>query len=403
MKIFLVGGAVRDKLLGLNIRDKDWVIVGGTYKKMINLGFIPIGNDFPVFLHPITYEEYALARTEKKINKGYKGFLCNFSKNITLKEDLYRRDLTINAIALDKKGIYYDFFGGINDIKNRIIRHVSYHFSEDPLRVLRIIKIYSFYYKFGFYIHKKTLLLIKKIVISGELLYLKSERIWLETKKVINKCNLYIYFNLLNKLNINNIIYPEILLIFNNKKIKYYFKFIFNNKNFYKLGLNLNLLCLFIFFNHSILSKKYFCNKDYTLNIVYSFCQRLKLPKKNYILFKYIYFFLKKNFFFNNKILSIFILNLFNKINIWRNKYIINYIFKFIKIINLLPLKNKIFIFLKKYFFKIYYIINNIKNKYLIKLGYYGINISKKIKFFRYKKIYYFLKKENLNFLYKKN
>ncbi len=399
MKIFLVGGAVRDKLLGLNVRDRDWVIIGSSYKEMINLGFIPIGNSFPVFLHPITYEEYALARKEIKINKGYKGFLCNFSKKITLKEDLYRRDLTINAIAY-KKGIYYDFFGGINDINNRIIKHVSFHFSEDPLRVLRLFKIYSFYYKFGFIIHKKTLNLIEKIVKSGELLYLKPERIWLETKKVFLKGNLFIYFNLLNIYNINNIIYPEIFSIFNNKKKKYYFKLLFNNNSNYKLGLEIILLCLFSFFGYSIISKKYFYKKYYTLNKVFIFCKRLKLPKKFFILFKNIYNFLYKVFFYKNEILSIMILNLLNIINVWRNVNNLFFLRKFINFIKLLPLKNKLLFFLEKYILDIYIICKNIKNKYLIKLGYIGIFISKKIKILRYKKIYFFLKNIFINKLF---
>ncbi len=390
MKIYLVGGAVRDKLLKLDIRDKDWVVVGSSYKKMLNLGFIPIGNDFPVFLHPITHEEYALARKEKKVDKGYKGFLCNFSKKISLKEDLYRRDLTINAIAY-RKGIYYDFFGGINDIKNRIIRHVSPYFSDDPLRVLRVIKIYSFYSKLGFYIHKKTFQLIKKVVNSGELLYIKPERIWLETKKVFSKGNLFIYFNLINLFNIDKFIYPEIYNIFNKKKIKKYFKLLFNNYSNYKLGLKINLFCLFIFFGDSIFSKKYFFYKNYTLNTILNFCNRLKLPKKFFSIFKYIYFFLYKIFFIKNKILSILFLNLLNIINIWRNPKILTYLCKFIKVVNLL-LKNKILFFLDKYIYIIYIITNSIKSKYLIKLGYKGIFIRKYIRYIRYKKIYFFLK-----------
>lgn len=397
MKIYLVGGAVRDKLLRLNIRDRDWVVVGSSYKQMLNFGFIPIGNDFPVFLHPITHEEYALARKEKKIGKGYKGFLCNFSKKITLKDDLYRRDLTINAIAY-KKGIYYDFFGGIKDIKNKVIRHVSHYFSDDPLRVLRVIKIYSFYKKFGFYIHKKTLNFIKKIVASGEISYIKPERIWLETKKVFSKGNLFVYFNLLNIYGINKIIYPEIYYIFNNIKLKKYFKLLFNNFNNYKLGLEINLICLFSFFGYSIFSRKYYYNKNYILNLVLNFCNRLKLPKKFFIIFKYIYFFLYKIFFFKKKILSIFFLNLLNTINVWRNSKILFFLYKFIKIIIFLPLKIKILSFILKYIYIIYSIINNIKNKYLIKLGYKGKSIGRKMKFIRYKKIYFFLK--NI-FLYK--
>jgi len=140
MKIYLVGGAVRDKILGIPVSDKDYLVVGSSPKEMVKLGFKPIGKDFPVFLHPKTKEEYALARTERKVGKGYHGFKFYTSPDVTLEEDLRRRDITINAIAEDEDGNIYDPFNGVNDIKNKIIRHVSDAFIEDPLRVLRVAR-----------------------------------------------------------------------------------------------------------------------------------------------------------------------------------------------------------------------------------------------------------------------
>jgi tRNA nucleotidyltransferase (CCA-adding enzyme) len=131
MKVYLVGGAVRDQIMGLSVKDKDYVVVGSTSEEMVKLGYKPVGKDFPVFLHPKTHQEYALARTERKVSKGYKGFKVYASKEVTLEEDLQRRDLTINAIAKDKKGQFVDPFGGMKDIKNRVLRHVSPAFVED--------------------------------------------------------------------------------------------------------------------------------------------------------------------------------------------------------------------------------------------------------------------------------
>ena len=143
MKIYLVGGAVRDKLMGILSKDRDYLVVGSTPEEMVRLGYKPIGKDFPVFLHPKSKEEYALARTEKKVGKGYHGFEFYTSADVSLEEDLSRRDITINAIAEDEEGNIYDPFNGVEDIKNKVIRHVSDAFSEDPLRVLRVARFAS--------------------------------------------------------------------------------------------------------------------------------------------------------------------------------------------------------------------------------------------------------------------
>ena len=184
MEIYLVGGAIRDKLLGLDHdeTEKDYVVVGSTPNEMKSLGFRQVGKDFPVFLHPQTKEEYALARLERKVSVGYSGFEFDTSKTVTLEQDLSRRDLTINAIAQKKEGNgnLIDPYGGIEDIKLKKLRHVSDAFSEDPVRILRIARFASQFHNLGFTIDKKTFDLIKKMVTSGEVDALVPERILIE-------------------------------------------------------------------------------------------------------------------------------------------------------------------------------------------------------------------------------
>jgi tRNA nucleotidyltransferase (CCA-adding enzyme) len=181
MKIYLVGGALRDKFLNIPIKDKDYVVVGSTPEEMVKKGFKPIGKDFPVFIHPDTKDEYALARTEKKIGIGYHGFKFYASPKVNLDEDLKRRDLTINAIAQDEDGNIYDPYNGQIDIEKRILRHVSDAFIEDPLRVLRVARFSTLDEKFE--IHKDTLNLLKKMVLNEELKSLAIERVVVEIKK----------------------------------------------------------------------------------------------------------------------------------------------------------------------------------------------------------------------------
>ena len=181
MKIYLVGGALRDKFLNIPIKDKDYVVVGSTPEEMVKKGFKPIGKDFPVFIHPDTKDEYALARTEKKIGIGYHGFKFYASPKVKLDEDLKRRDLTINAIAQDENGNIYDPYNGQIDIEERILRHVSDAFIEDPLRVLRVARFATLDEKFV--IHKDTLKLLKQMVLDEELKSLAIERVAVEIKK----------------------------------------------------------------------------------------------------------------------------------------------------------------------------------------------------------------------------
>jgi tRNA nucleotidyltransferase (CCA-adding enzyme) len=177
VKVYLVGGAVRDELLGLPVKERDYVVVGSTPEEMVRLGFKPVGKDFPVFLHPKTHEEYALARTERKSGRGYKGFMVHASPEVTLEEDLKRRDLTINAMAKAEDGTLIDPFGGKKDLESGVLRHVSEAFAEDPVRILRVARFAA---RFGFSVHETTLALICRMVESGEADYLVPERVWQE-------------------------------------------------------------------------------------------------------------------------------------------------------------------------------------------------------------------------------
>ena len=181
MQVFLVGGAVRDELLGLDVVDRDWVVVGSSPEEMVQLGFTPVGKDFPVFLHPKTHEEYALARTERKSAPGYHGFTFHASPDVTLEEDLARRDLTINAMARSESGTLIDPFGGANDLKAKVFRHVSPAFQEDPVRVLRLARFAARFADFT--LAKETLELAKTIVQAHEIEALVPERVWSEVAK----------------------------------------------------------------------------------------------------------------------------------------------------------------------------------------------------------------------------
>lgn len=197
MQTYLVGGAVRDKLLKLTVKERDWVVVGATPQQMLDQGFQQVGKDFPVFLHPHTKEEYALARTERKNGKGYKGFDVFASPDVTLEDDLVRRDLTINAIAEDKHGQLIDPYNGCRDIEKRVLRHVSPAFEEDPLRVLRVARFAARFHHLGFTIADDTYELLIKIAHSGELEALTPERVWLEWEKSLTTRNPEVFLNTL--------------------------------------------------------------------------------------------------------------------------------------------------------------------------------------------------------------
>ena len=210
MDIYCVGGAVRDKLLGYPIGDKDWVVVGQTPETLLTLGFSPVGKSFPVFLHPKTKEEYALARTERKTGPGYHGFICDFLPTVTLEEDLKRRDLTINAMAEDADGRIVDPFGGQQDLQARVLRHVSSAFAEDPVRVLRVARFMARYASLGFHVAPETLLLMRQIVDAGEMSALTPERVWKEMEKALGEKTPVAFIQTLRACGALKVILPEI-------------------------------------------------------------------------------------------------------------------------------------------------------------------------------------------------
>ena len=210
MKTYRVGGAVRDRLLGLTIKDTDWVVTGSSPEEMLARGFKPVGKDFPVFLHPDTHEEYALARTERKVARGYAGFHFNTDPSISIEQDLQRRDLTINALAEDENGVLIDPFGGQADLEQRMLRHVSPAFIEDPVRVLRVARFAARLSTMGFRIAPETCDLIRHIGELGELEALVPERVWSEMQKALNEADPQVFFTSLRKCGVLKRLFPEV-------------------------------------------------------------------------------------------------------------------------------------------------------------------------------------------------
>ncbi|MDF1644560.1 MAG: multifunctional CCA addition/repair protein [Pseudomonadales bacterium] len=214
MQVYLVGGAVRDRILGLPVRERDWVVVGATPEELTGQGYQQVGKGFPVFLHPDSKEEYALARSEKKIGKGYLGFETAFDPNITLEEDLLRRDLTVNAIAECSDGRLIDPYGGQQDLENRILRHVSDAFVEDPLRVLRVARFAARFAHLGFRIADSTMDLLREISSSGELAELTAERVWREMDRALGEPGAVVFFEVLRECGALVEILPELDQLF---------------------------------------------------------------------------------------------------------------------------------------------------------------------------------------------
>ncbi|MFU0850650.1 multifunctional CCA addition/repair protein [Kluyvera cryocrescens] len=210
MKSYLVGGAVRDGLLGLPVKDKDWVVVGATPQQMLDAGYQQVGRDFPVFLHPNSHEEYALARTERKSGSGYTGFTCYAAPDVTLEQDLLRRDLTVNALAEDADGTIIDPYGGRRDLEQRILRHVSPAFGEDPLRVLRVARFAARYAHLSFRIADETMVLMREMTDAGELAHLTPERVWKETENALGTRNPQVFFQTLRDCGALKVLFPEI-------------------------------------------------------------------------------------------------------------------------------------------------------------------------------------------------
>jgi tRNA nucleotidyltransferase (CCA-adding enzyme) len=214
VEIYLVGGAVRDKLLGLEVKERDWVVIGETPEAMTRRGYRPVGKDFPVFLHPKNHEEYALARTERKTAPGYKGFTVHAAPDVSLEQDLIRRDLTINAMAMTPKGQLIDPYGGQRDLEQRIFRHISPAFAEDPVRILRIARFAARYDHLGFTLAEETRDLMQSMVTAGEVDHLVPERVWAELFKALNEKSPSAFFYTLKDCTALEKIFPEINCLF---------------------------------------------------------------------------------------------------------------------------------------------------------------------------------------------
>ncbi|MFM8453884.1 MAG: multifunctional CCA addition/repair protein [Gammaproteobacteria bacterium] len=214
MRIYLVGGAVRNQLLGLPVQERDWVVVGSTPQALLNQGYKQVGKDFPVFLDPKHHEEYALARKERKSGRGYHGFICEFGPEVSLEEDLLRRDLTINAMAQDSEGRIIDPHGGLQDLNNRVLRHVSPAFVEDPLRVLRVARFAARFADLKFSIAEETLSLMRNLVLEQELLDLSAERIWLEFSKALLEKRPRVFFEVLKQIGALEQLFPALDRLF---------------------------------------------------------------------------------------------------------------------------------------------------------------------------------------------
>jgi tRNA nucleotidyltransferase (CCA-adding enzyme) len=210
MQVYLVGGAVRDRLLGRPVKERDWVVVGASPQELEQQGFVPVGREFPVFLHPRTHEEYALARLERKVAPGYRGFTTQFSPDVTLEEDLRRRDLTINAMAETPSGEIVDPYGGRRDLEAKLLRHVSESFIEDPVRVLRVARFAARYAELGFRVAEETVALMRTMTESGELTALVAERVWQETERALGETRPDVFFETLRECGALRVIFPEL-------------------------------------------------------------------------------------------------------------------------------------------------------------------------------------------------
>ncbi|ADV33473.1 multifunctional CCA protein [Candidatus Blochmanniella vafra str. BVAF] len=320
MKKYLVGGAVRDSLLNLPIIEKDWVITGSNPQEMLKIGYEQVGKDFPVFLHPTSHEEYALARTERKNGKGYTGFICYTNPSVTIEEDLYRRDLTINAMAYDMHGNLLDPYNGQRDIKLKLLRHVSDAFYEDPLRILRVARFAAKFKHMGFSIASETLQLMIQMS-SSELQLLSSERIWTETKKALITNNPQVYFQILKKCGALNILFPEIYTLFTISGSKKW------HLNFNNLGShtmtklsNISRLTKDLAIRFSILccnlSEQHNSSKQLIISSVNNLCKRLTIPNNILKLSKIVAIYYN-DLYDVTTLSSEMIIRIFNKFNCW--------------------------------------------------------------------------------------
>ena len=214
MEVYLVGGAVRDRLLGRPVHERDWVVVGARPEELERDGYEPVGREFPVFLHPKTHEEYALARLERKVGLGYRGFTTQFAPDVTLEDDLRRRDLTINAMAETPSGEIIDPYGGRSDLEARVLRHVSDAFVEDPVRVLRVARFAARYADLGFRVADDTLVLMERMTATGEVDALVPERVWKETERALGESRPDVFFETLRSCGALAKIFPELAALY---------------------------------------------------------------------------------------------------------------------------------------------------------------------------------------------
>lgn len=390
MKKYLVGGAVRDTLLQLPIKEKDWVIVGSTPQEMLNIGYEQVGKDFPVFLHPKNHEEYALARTERKCGQGYTGFTCHVSPVITIEEDLYRRDLTINAMAYDMHGNLIDPYHGTQDIQLRVLRHVSKTFTEDPLRILRVARFASKFKNMNFTIAPETLTLMKNM--THELPYLSPERIWIETKKALITDNPQIYFQVLRRCGALHLLFPELDQLFNVPMLQK------NNLNiiinvgdhtmdslqkitYVTNNINLRFAVLCHDIGKGVTSQKTWpIHPDHGklgIPLIENLCNRLKTPKKICKFSKIISQYHEYLLDITNIPIEMLMI-LFKVFNCWKYPYHIKQIIDINKSNDLKHIHN-IHYHIENFLHTAFTITENIKAQDIIKDGFTGINISKEL------------------------
>ncbi|MCV2508454.1 MAG: CCA tRNA nucleotidyltransferase [Candidatus Lightella neohaematopini] len=379
LKKYLVGGAVRDILLNIPVKEKDWLIIGVTPQYLLSKGYYQVGKDFPVFIHPNSKEEYALARKEKKTGFGHKGFNCYTSPLITVEEDLFRRDLTINAMAIDKYGNIIDPYNGRKDIELRILRHVSESFRDDPLRVLRVARFAARFAHLGFTIAPETLNIMKQM--KKELFMLSPERIWKETVLALSTKNPHIFFIILKKCKALNIIFPEIYNLFG-KKIFLKCKNFINAgdhallalSNSVKISNNINVRFVTLCFNLPLLNNSLIKGKE--TDIIYLMHKRLRLPNKLFNLLKIINDCYNTLININNLNINN-ILNMFNRIGIKDCTDRIN------QIILISKANYSVCVKFKNYMWNIcdlvldaYHIVKNLKANVVMKDGFTGKNIN---------------------------
>lgn len=386
MEKYLVGGAVRDFLLNLPVTERDWVITGSSPKEMLNIGYEQVGKGFPVFLHPETHEEYALARTEIKLGQGYDGFVCYAEPSVTIEEDLYRRDLTINAMAYDIHGNLLDPYDGQRDIKLRLLRHVSAAFYEDPLRVLRVARFAARFKSMGFTIAPETLQLMMNMV--RELNTLSIERVWMETKKALSTDNPQIYFQVLRQCGGLKILFPELDILFSIFNFKQ--RYLFNNislgdyvlKKLYSiacltpdLSIRFSVLCSHLREVAYSLTK----SSDRLNDFVNELCNRLKVPYNFRKLARIVSVYCK--YLFNVTVLSPHvIITIFNAFNCWRHPKCLDQIIFINKSNLLMNQDNMHFLYIQEKFLRTAFsIVMRIKVNDVIKDGFVGSDISKEL------------------------